>query len=152
MRCVSYCDEAHSFIKVSLLAGICALGAGTSLRPHLFCHLFSHHPPSFLLKVLTSKHPWGEAIQLFNTLPPHEVCTFDINRVVNHRDWNTALLTQLSSFFILLSWADPAPLTTPDYQSLAANIVLAVISRSNARFPSWHCPTSIALANRLSTE
>ena len=54
-------------------------------------------PVSLLLKKLcVSKYLREEAGQLFNTLQPPEDNASDIDGVVNHRDWITATLTQLS--------------------------------------------------------
>ena len=77
------------------------LAIRTPLHPHLFCHPSSRWSLLQLLKLCLSKYPWGEVGWLFNTLQPHEDPASDIDGVVNHRDWSTAILTQLSFLFIL---------------------------------------------------
>ena len=73
------------------------------------------------IKVLSPKYLWEEAGQLFNTLQPHGDQASDMDKVVNHRDWITVALTQLSSLiftptdplfiFFILGWL---PVTCPD--------------------------------------
>ena len=60
-----------------------------------------------LQKCCLSKYPWGKAGQPFNTLQPPEDRASDINGVVNHRDWITVTLTQLSSFLFPLIYPFP---------------------------------------------
>ena len=98
--------------------------------PH-FVHTSSVILPAASLspapKMLSLKIPtWGEAGWLFNTLQPPEDRASDIDGVVNHRDWITVTLTQLSSFlfpltyplfFFSFSRAGSPTLTTADCQS-----------------------------------
>ena len=56
------------------------------------------------LKVLSLKIPKGSRPDSFSTLQPHEDCESDIDGVVNHRDWITASLAELSSFLFELTY------------------------------------------------